>query len=141
MNDQFLDSVARANAFMLHNHITARQTGDGTADAVLTVVPDSLNPYGMLHGGAYYTMADCAAGTACRTDGRKYVTLDGGIHFLKAARPGDTVTAAAAVRHRGRTTSLADVTITDQDGRLLATGSFTFFCLGELTEGDLNLPR
>ena len=59
-----LDAIARANAFAVYNGITTHQTGDGTAEAILEIGPDSLNPYGLLHGGAYYTLADCAAGSA-----------------------------------------------------------------------------
>lgn len=140
MGPTLYEKAILANAFMHHNHIGLRRTGDGMAEATLTLAPDSLNQYGALHGGAYYTLADCAAGAACRTDGRKHVTLDGTVHFIRAAGLGDTVTAAAAVRHRGRTTALMDVSLTDQNGRLLATGTFTFFCTGELTEDDLNLP-
>lgn len=89
-----LDAIARANAFAVYNGITTHQTGDGTAEAILEIGPDSLNPYGLLHGGAYYTLADCAAGSACRTDGRKYVTLHGSLDFIRSARAGQ-VTARA----------------------------------------------
>ena len=95
-----LDAIARANAFAVYNGITTHQTGDGTAEAILEIGPDSLNPYGLLHGGAYYTLADCAAGSACRTDGRKYVTLHGSLDFIRSARAGQ-VTARARVEHRG----------------------------------------
>ena len=47
-----LDAIARANAFAVYNGITTHQTGDGTAEASLEIGPDSLNPYGLLHGGA-----------------------------------------------------------------------------------------
>ena len=109
-----LDAIARANAFAVYNGITTHQTGDGTAEAILEIGPDSLNPYGLLHGGAYYTLADCAAGSACRTDGRKYVT------------------ARARVEHRGRTTCLVSITVDDGAGTVYASGRFTFFCTGTL---------
>ncbi|MBM6926084.1 PaaI family thioesterase [Pseudoflavonifractor phocaeensis] len=116
------------NSFAIHNGIQARSTGENTAQAALEMGPDSLNPYGLLHGGAYYTLADCACGTACRNDGRKYVTLHGGIDFIRSAQSG-TITASAVVRHRGHTTCQVSVEITDQAGVLLATGNFTFFCI------------
>ena len=100
-----LDAIARANAFAIYNGITTHQTGDGTAEAILEIGPDSLNPYGLLHGGAYYTLADCAAGSACRTDGRKYVTLHGSLDFI---------------------------TVDDGAGTVYASGRFTFFCTGTL---------
>ena len=39
-----LDAIARANAFAVYNGITTHQTGDGTAEAILEIGPDSLNP-------------------------------------------------------------------------------------------------
>lgn len=128
-NDSF-ENLVKANTFASYNGITIRQMGPGKAEAALTVGPDHRNPYGKLHGGAYYTLADCAAGTACRTDGRKYVTLDGTIHFIRAAEHG-VVTASAQVCHCGRTTALAYVNITGEDGTLYATGEYTFFCVAE----------
>lgn len=118
------------NAFALFNGIRANSAGPDRGEAVLTVGPDSLNPYGLLHGGAYYTLADCACGYACRTDGRRYVTLHGGLNFIRSARSG-TVTAKAAIRHRGRSTCQIDAEITDENGTLLATGNFTFFCIDQ----------
>lgn len=128
LDQKSFEETMRANAFANYNNITVHQLELGKADAQLTVGPNSLNPYGMLHGGAYYTLADCAGGTACRTDGRKYVTLDGTIHFIRSAQQG-VVTATAVVRHHGHTTCLVDVEITGEDGTLFATGNFTFFCL------------
>lgn len=130
MNEQEqMDLVAR-NVFMHHNHMEVSHLERDRAVVALDIVPDSLNPYGALHGGAYYTMADCAGGAACRTDGRYYVTLHGSLDFLHAARSG-RVEAEARVRHRGRTTCLVEVEITGEGGSLLARGSFNFFCLGE----------
>ena len=130
ISEEAFQSVARANAFAIHNNVIIRQLELGKAEAQLTMGPAHLNPYGKLHGGAYYTLADCAGGTACRTDGRNYVTLHGGLNFIRSARSG-TVTARAVVRHRGRSTCQADVEITDESGALLATGDFTFFCIGQ----------
>lgn len=132
LEEKEFDEIARKNAFALHNGIAARQLGDGEAEAILDIVPDSLNPYGMLHGGAYYTLADCAAGAACRTDGRKYVTLHGSLDFLRPAREGQVI-ARARVEHRGRTTCLTSITISGPEGKVYATGRFTFFCVGTLS--------
>ena len=126
------DKLASANAFAIYNGIRTRQTGDGTGEAFLEVGPDNLNPYGVLHGGAYYTLADCAAGAACRTDGRKYVTLHGSLDFIRSAETG-RVTARAQVKHRGRTTCLVSVEITGEDHTVYASGHYTFFCLGQLS--------
>ena len=75
-----------------------------------------------------YTMADCAAGIVINTDGRRHVTQGSSMHYLKNRTEG-VIRAAGRVVHRGKTTSLVHVEITDEGGVLLASGEFTFFCL------------
>ena len=129
IDQKAFDELAQANKFAVYNGISLHLLEDGRTTAVMDMGPNSVNPYGRLHGGAIYTLADCAGGALCRTDGREYVTLDGMIHFIRSAKSG-TITATAGMVHRGRTTSVVDIRVTDQDGTLLATGDFTFFCLG-----------
>ena len=116
------------NAFMLHNHIELESVEQDRAVFRLEIRPESRNPYGLIHGGAIYTMADNATGTAAHTDGRYYVTQTSALHFLRNQATG-VVRATAWVRHRGRSTVLTSVDITGEDGKLLATGEFTFFCV------------
>ena len=118
----------RKNAFMLHNYIELESVEKDRAVFKLDIRPESCNPYGMVHGGAIYTLADNATGTAAHSDGRYYVTQTSALHFLRNQSRG-TVRATAWVRHRGKSTVLTAVDITGEDGRLLATGEFTFFCV------------
>ena len=118
----------RKNAFMLHNHIELESVERDRAVFKLDIRPESCNPYGMVHGGAIYTLADNATGTAAHSDGRYYVTQTSALHFLRNQSRG-TVRATAWVRHRGKSTVLTSVDITGEDGKLLATGEFTFFCV------------
>ena len=118
----------KKNDFMRHNFIEMESVERDRAVFRLTIRPESKNPYGMVHGGAIYTLADNATGTAAHTDGRYYVTQTSALHFLRNQSEG-TVRATATVRHRGRSTVLTAVDITGDDGRLIATGEFTFFCV------------
>lgn len=124
-----MTAYCESHAFMSKNHIHLSAVELDRAVMELTAGPDSLNPYGFVHGGALYTMADCACGAAARTDGRKYVTLSSSFNFLHSGREGDTIRAEAKVRHRGRTTCYMDVELTNEKSVLLASGNFTFFCI------------
>lgn len=130
-----LDYANRRNTFMLHNHIKIIEIGPDRAVAELTVSKDSLNPIGRMHGGAYFTMADCASGAAARSDGMMYVTLNSSFDFIRSAKDGK-VRATAVVRHRGRTTCLTAVELRDEQGVLLAEGKFTMFCLNKPVKMD-----
>lgn len=114
------------NAFAQYNHMELESVQPDRAVFRLEIRPETKNPFGMVHGGALYTMADNAAGTAVHTDGRAYVTQTSSLHFLRNQAAG-TVRAEGRVRHRGKSTCLVEVDITGQDGTLLATGEFTFF--------------
>lgn len=93
----------------------------------MPVCDEICNPYGVIHGGALYTLADDATGEAAHTDGRNYVTQVGTMQFLRNIREGAAV-AEARVRHRGRSTCLVAVDITAEGtGALLATGEYTYF--------------
>lgn len=117
-----------ANAFTGYNHMELEVVEQDRAVFRLEIRPESRNPYGMVHGGALYTLADDAAGTAAHSDGRHYVTQSGTLHFLNNRAQG-VIRATGTIRHRGRSTVLAVVDITAEDGTLLATGEFSFFCV------------
>ncbi len=87
------------------------------------------NPYGMTHGGLLFTLVDSTAGTTARADGRKYVTLNASINYLHSGKGTGRITSRGKVVHRGRTTTVVDVTVRDEEDRLLCTGTVTMFCL------------
>ena len=117
-----------ANAFTDHNFIRLESAEADCAVYRLDIRPESRNPFGMVHGGALYTLADDAAGAAAHSDGRHYVTQSGNLHFLDNRAHG-VIRATGQVRHRGRSTVLVSVEITGEDGALLAAGEFSYFCV------------
>jgi len=120
--------LCAGNSFANYNRIALVELDDDWAVTELKVQKDSLNPMGIVHGGAFYTMADCAAGMAAATDGRNYVTLSGNLSFLHSAKEGALLQASARVRRRGRTVCFVDVEIKDQNQILLASGNYIFHC-------------
>lgn len=116
------------NEFMRYNGIEVTVVKQDYAEVELEVTDKSLNPYGMVHGGAYYTLADCAAGVAARSSGEKFVTLSGSMNFIKSVRCG-RLKAIANLLHRGRTTCVVHVEIVEETGKLLTDATFTMFSL------------
>lgn len=100
-----------------------------SARGELEIRTETQNPMGVVHGGALFTLADTVAGTAAFTTGRTCVTLDSSMQFLAAAR-GDKVFCVATPKKIGRTVLVYDISITDSEDRLVATGAFTFYATG-----------
>ena len=98
----------------------------------LDVTEDDLNPFDAIHGGALCNLMDNAAGMCVHTDGRIYVTQGSTFQFIRNQGVGTTVYATGTVRHRGRTACLIHVEVTNEEGKLLATGEFTMFCIGDM---------
>jgi uncharacterized protein (TIGR00369 family) len=80
-------------------------------------------PMGLVHGGVYAAMAESVASAATAAevaaDGMGTRGLSTQTSFLRPIL-GGTINAHARRRHRGRTTWVWDVDVTDADGRLCA---------------------
>lgn len=103
--------------------------GDGGAlTATVPVRPELLQPFGLVHGGVYASIAETLAsiGTfvGVHEQGMHAMGLSNSTSFLRPILAG-TIHAEARPLHRGRTTWLWDVEITDDEGRLCATTRMT----------------
>jgi uncharacterized protein (TIGR00369 family) len=101
--------------------------------AVMEMVADArhTNPMGTLHGGVPCTLADSAMGLAYAAtlqEGESFTTLDLKINFIRPFWSGPLV-AEGTVVHRGRTIGLAECSIVDEKGRLVARASSTCMTL------------
>ena len=88
------------------------------------VTSDLHQPYGLVHGGVYATLAETAASIAAALwfgDRGKVVGVANATDFLRAVREG-SLRAEATPLSRGRTTQLWQVEVTDERGRLVAHG-------------------
>lgn len=104
------------------------ERGDGWTRAVVPVSNRVKQPMGLVHGGLYASIAEAVASMetflAVQEQGKIAVGLSNQTSFLRPITAG-TVHAEARVRHRGRTTWMWDVEITDDDGRLCALTRMT----------------
>jgi acyl-CoA thioesterase len=102
----------------------------GYSQCVLEVNPDLLNPYGAVHGGVTFTMADSGMGFAlvsCLEKGERCVTIETKIVYFKAVMAG-TVTCDTRVINKGKRVATMESEIT-QDGQLVAKalGTWSIF--------------
>ena len=121
------------NYFAVYNGFRLETVERDRAVVCAEIRQESRNPHGIAHGGMLYSMADNASGVAAHTDGRTYVTQHGSMNFLTNRKEG-VLRAEARIRRRGQRTCLAEVDVTHEDGTLLATGEFLFFCVSETQE-------
>jgi uncharacterized protein (TIGR00369 family) len=113
------DGWSKANGLRF---LTARPDA---VTAELTVGPQHLQPYGIVHGGVYAgiveTLASIGAAINVMPKGKSAVGLENHTCFVRACRAG-TLHARGTPLVRGSRTQVWDVTITDDGDRVLATG-------------------
>jgi uncharacterized protein (TIGR00369 family) len=99
------------------------ETSPERIEARIAVTDEVRQPAGLVHGGVYAAMAEsiCSAATwlAVHRDGMAAMGQSNSATFLRPITEG-YVNATATPRHRGRTTWVWDVEITDDDNRLAA---------------------
>ena len=117
------------NAFPLGNGIFVTDLGEDYCEGYMDITDQTLNVYGAVHGGAFFTLADTVASMPARTDGRVYVTQGVNVLYLSNTKE-KRVYAAAHILKRGRSIAVVEAEVTDSAGKLLVKATFTMFCKG-----------
>jgi len=112
--------------------ITFIDVGENFLVAKMPVTPKVYQPDGVLHGGATVALAESVGSAA------SYIFLDGdkfyvrGIEIsanhVKSISDGH-VYARAFIIHKGRTTQLWEIKITDEEGKLISNCKLTTIAL------------
>jgi 1,4-dihydroxy-2-naphthoyl-CoA hydrolase len=96
---------------------------DTEASAEVQVRDELLQPAGLVHGGVFASIAETLASMATwavvHPEGKTAMGLSNQTSFVRPITSG-TIHAVARRRHRGRTTWIWEVDITDDEGRLCA---------------------
>jgi len=126
--DQLDHVVNVPGQFSYESGILATEVSRDFARGVLTVGKKSRNPGGKVHGGALVTLADTVAGCCACSRGGNCVTANQTMEFLRPA-DGREIVCVATPKKMGRSLSVVQVTLTDDTGEAVATGTFTFFMM------------
>jgi len=104
----------------------------GEVVAEWTVGQAHKQAYGIVHGGVHCgvieTLASVGAALFAARRGQTVVGLENHTSFVRAVREG-TLRAVARPLTRGRRSQLWEGTITDEGGRVVATGRVRLLCL------------
>lgn len=134
MDDQkLLEFFNEINRFAVMNGIRLVEFDDDHSVVECTVEKKYTNPTATLHGGMYFTLADSAGGALAIRSGQGFVTQSSTLNFFRPAFSGK-VRAVAKTKHRGKTTLVAGIDIYDEQNKLLATSTMTYYFLGQKVE-------
>ena len=100
---------------------------EGYSKIKMTVRPEMINGFGIVHGGITFSLADSAFAFACNNRNILSVALDTSINFLKPVQVNDVLIAVANELHNGRSTGLYHINITNQQNETVAIFKGTCF--------------
>lgn len=127
LNEKAEELRARGSAFSRFLGICYEQVCDGQSTTSLLMREDLGNIVGGLHGGAAFTLVDCAMGAAVYSllaPGERTATLEAKMNFIRPVQAG-LVCATAKVLHRGRRTLVLEAQVLQGDKLIaMATGTF-----------------
>ena len=89
----------------------------GYARVAMQFEPGMQNIFGMLHGGAVFSLLDEAFQLACNARGEVAVAQQVSTYFIAAARPGARLIAEAREQNATRKTALYEVRVSRRGGR------------------------
>lgn len=124
--NNLLNRVNGGHNFAAVSNIRVTKVEDDYAEGVLDITRESLNPLGFVHGGLLCTLADTVTGTAAYTRGKICVTLNCSMNYFIQGS-GKQIHCAATAKRVGKTISVYEATLTNDDDDVVATGTFTFF--------------
>lgn len=125
-------------AHMMQHDLFSRWLGievidvhEGYSKISMTVRPEMINGFGIVHGGVAFSMADSCFAFACNNRNVLSVALDTSINFIKPVRVGDVLLAEAKEIHNGKSTGLYHISIYNQHQHLVATFKGTCYRTGK----------
>jgi 1,4-dihydroxy-2-naphthoyl-CoA hydrolase len=119
--------------------------------AELTVGPEHLQGYGIVHGGVHCglieSLASIGAALVALPRNQSVVGLENNTSFVRAVRAGAKLHAISTPITRGRRTQIWEARVLDDQERIVAAGRVRLLCLeqkqelaGERVQGKLNPP-
>lgn len=137
MNIPKSEILKRCNAYVPNTlmetlNIDYVDVGDDFLKARMPVTPKVHQPDGVLHGGAMVALAESVGSAACFIflDAKNFMIrgLEISANHIRSIASGD-VFATAKFIHKGRTTQVWDIKITDENNRLISAVKLTTIAL------------
>ena len=95
-------------------------TTAGQATCTMPVTKDLTNGHDICFGGFIFSLADLAFAYACNAYNVTTVAQHCSVTFIRPTFVGDTLSAHAIERSRGKRSGIYDITITNQDNKTVA---------------------
>jgi acyl-CoA thioesterase len=124
------DTLKDIKGFIGNNNYNVIKVEEGYCELEGVISETSYNNMNIVHGGYIFGLADTAAGIAALSNvfgsDVNIVTVDANINYFKPAK-GERLVAKASVIKPGKTISVIEVEIYNDNNDMVAKSSMTFY--------------
>lgn len=117
----------REKGYIEYNDIKINDLKKG--ELYIDISDKHLNPYGIVHGGLIYTLADTAMGVSL-TDVGYFTTVNSNINFIKTCK-GDRISTKVERLKIGKNIAFLNCYIYDSDDNLISLVNGTYYLYKE----------
>lgn len=126
---QTLRALVQENSYMQELNIEVLEIERGFVKGKLKVTDKVLNPYGSVHGGCLFSLADITAGLAACTYGVYSSTIDGNMEYILPAVDTEYIICEAKEIRQGMHVSQYEAFLYDDKGQLVDKATFSFYMM------------
>ena len=117
--ERVVAGMLRDDAYSRWLGVEVLEIAPGRAVVRMMIRPEMCNGFGVCHGGVSFGFADTAFAFACNTQGNLAVSIENGMTYPAAIRPGEVVTATATESARSNRILYYNVHVTKADGTVV----------------------
>ncbi len=131
-----LDNIAELKNRFLKEHFATflkmklLELSPGYARMSMKLKPEYENFNGLIFGGIIMSIADMAFAYTVNSVSRPSVASQFNMHFISPAKAGDELIAEGRLIKSGRRLSIAEMTVTNQEEKLIAKATGTTITVG-----------
>lgn len=126
MENQIVEAFNKGEGFIKANGFKIIELNSTHCLMEYKIKKDGLNPYGIVHGGLLFGLADTCAGALAFMSGNIPLTTNSNINFLKQAT-GTKLIAEATILKEGNKIGYYNVNIYDDRDKLVAQSNVNMY--------------
>ena len=128
MKEQIIEIIKNDKGFMGDNNFKIIELNKDECILEYKIKNNGLNPYGIVHGGLLFGLADSACGLLATMNEKKCVTTSANINYIKVAN-GKKIVAYATCIKSGNNICYYSVNIKDENNELVANANINYYYL------------
>ncbi len=126
MNDKINDIINNDKGFIKKNNFKINKLDKDECILEYEIKKDGLNPYGIVHGGVLFGLADTSAGLLAAMNEKTVVTLNSSFNFINPAKEGKLFAISRIIKD-GKSIGFYEVKIVDEEGIIIANALINMY--------------